>query len=239
MDKHVDEDVTRWLCKIMRYYCVEGGTDYLPAKYGFPYLPGIVRDGDLTKGFVEWKAESAEKGSLTAATRKGLGVGDQHRKKVPDGIGDTHARFVRSAKGPNRLSQCLMGLEPGRLYNFMYLTEDEDDLDKPGSVTPAFGCRVTFDGAVEVKELASVRNVPEHALKPVAQKRLHRFVFRAERPDVTVTFSDWKADHEAGAPVGRKTLLNYIHARKYYLEGDEELQWLLETTRRLWKEERK
>ena len=233
MDKHVDEDVTRWLCKIMRYYCVEGGTDYLPEKYGFPYLPGIVRDGDLTKGFAEWTARPAEKGSLTAATRKGLGTGDQHRMKVPEGTGDTHARFVRSAKGPNLLSQRLTGLEPGRLYNLMYLTEDEDDLDKPGSVPQAFGCRATFDGAAEVTELASVRHVPEHVTQPTASKTLVRLVFRAERPDVTLTFSDWQSDAAPGAPIGRKTLLNYIHARKYYLENEEELQWLVDTTRRL------
>ena len=233
MDKHVDEDVTRWLCRIVRYYCVEGGTDYLPEKYGFAYLPGIIRDGDLTRGFAEWTAVPAENGSLAAATRRGLGVVEQHRMKVPDGTGDTHARFVRSAKGPNLLSQRLTGLEPGRLYNLMFLTEDEDDLDNPGSVPPAFGCRAVFDGAAEVKELASVRTLPEHSAKPTSRKTLARLVFRAESHEATVTFSDWKTDSHAGAPVGRKTLLNYIHARKYYLENDEELQWLLDATRRL------
>ena len=115
----------------------------------------------------------------------------------------------------------------------MFLTEDEDDLDKPGSVPPAFGCRAMFDGAVEVPELASVRRVPEHPMTPVARKTLTRLVFRAERPDVTLTFSDWRSDSSADAPIGRKTLLNYVHARKYYLEDDAELQWLLDTTHRL------
>ena len=239
--EHVDEDVVRWVCKIMRYYCVDGGTEYLPEKYGFNYLPGFLKDGDFTEGFKHWTAKPAEAGSLVAARREGYGTGEQHRMKVPKGTGDTLARFARSARAPNVLSQKISGLETGRLYALMFLTADEDDVNRPASVPPAFGCRATFDGGVEIPELAVAKNVPSNRNaqgklwngQSVSLKTVHRVVFRAEKPEVTLSFTDWQSDSGSGAPAGRRTFLNYIHMRKYYLESGQEFDWLVSRKRKL------
>lgn len=228
-----DEDVARWMARLVRYYAIEGGTEYLPEKYGFRYRPGYLRNCDFAEGLTNWTVQAAEPDSVRAVRIRNYGRDMQERKKAPDGTGDGLALMVRSAKGANRLSQTVRGLEPGVTYSLTFCTSDYDDALKPQVVKPG-ACRVTFAGAKEIPALGYVHAKERKAdLKtwrgiaaPLCVTR--RVVFTAERPEVTVTFTDWATDGEPGDVVGKGTLINWIHLHKYYLERESDLGDLVE-----------
>lgn len=233
--RSTDEDVARWMRKLVRYYAIEGGTEYLPPKYGLTYNPGHLRNCDFAEGLTNWTVRTAAADSLRALHVKNYGNAQQERKKAPRGTGDGLALFIRSATAPNRLSQTAHGLEPGKIYSLTYCTSDYDDFKSPHAVKPDFGCRVVLDGARPIPELGYAhtssrkpgfktwRGVPT----PLCVTR--RIVFTADRPDVTVTFTDWAEDGRLGAPAGSGVLLNWIHLHRYFLEQPTDLDALIET----------
>ena len=228
-----DEDVARWMAKLVRYYAIEGGTEYLPPKYGFDYNPGFLANCDFAEGLTNWTVCAAEADSVRAIRIANYGRDKQERKKAPAGTGDGLALMVRSAKGPNRLSQAVRGMKPGTTYSLTFCTSDYDDAKNPHDVKPG-AFRVLLDGAREVPSLAYVhaparkagfttwRGIPA----PLCVTR--RVVFTAEKSEVTVTFSDWAAEDAPGDAVGKGTLINWIHLHKYYLEKESDLGDLVE-----------
>lgn len=226
-----NEDVGRFLAKALRHYCIEGRTDYLPDRYGFDYLPGFVKNADFEEGFTNWTVRAAADGKVEWTKIKNFGRDKQRRKKAPLGTGDCVAMFTRGEKGPNVLEQKVSGLEPGRVYSLAFATADMDDCLNPHSVKPAFGCRATVVGGAEIPALAFervTRGVSRTGAK-IEQHTTKRIVFRAERPEVTIRISDWATDEAAGAPAGRRTLLNYVRFQKYYYENEADLADLVKT----------
>ena len=43
-----------------------------------------------------------------------------------------------------------------------------------------------------------------------------KIVFRADKPEVTVTFSDWLSDTEPGGPIGGRRLLNFVSVTPHF-----------------------
>ena len=41
---------------------------------------------------------------------------------------------------------------------------------------------------------------------------------KADKPEVTITFSDWKNDREMGGAAGERRVLNFIQCTPYYAE---------------------
>ena len=228
---HADEELMRWLAKCIRYYAIEGGTEPLAPRFGYSYLPGIVRNPDFAEGLSGWTAEPAEPGSIADFTLKGYGRRVQYRTHVPEGYGDRVAKFVRSAKGPNRLVQTLTGVVPGRTYSLSWCTADLADVNDPGSVAKESLLRAELAGAKTVDGLGFDRVWPadrdEKGIRHYYKKDdtskwpltwTHRLVFTAEEPVVTLTFTDWASETAPGATVGRVQLLNYIICRPYFDE---------------------
>ena len=235
---YTDDDVVRWLAKAVRHYAIEGRTDDLAAVYGFKYLPGHVVNPDFAEKFSGWNATSAEAGSLIPHIAPGYGKKGQCRQHVSNGVGDAVALFVRSGKAPNILSQRVKGLRPGKVYCLEFVTADLDDFNKPWSVSEEFGVRATVsDGGEEIPEFRYSHKAPRNraylrsrgAMVPL--KVLHRVIFTATKADALLTFSDWAGETAPGAPVGRKTMLNWVNLRQYFLESDEELEWLRKVVR--------
>ena len=236
---YTDDDVVRWLAKAVRHYAVEGQTNDLAAACGFRYLPGHVVNPDFADRFNGWTAQPAEEGSLVPHTVPGYGRSGQCRQHVENGVGDGVALFTRSRKAPNFLSQRVTGLKPGKVYCLEFVTADLDDFKRPWSVSEEFGVRATVsDGGEEIPEFRyshkAPRNRAYHKSRGVMipLKVLHRVVFTATKPDATLAFSDWAGEASPGAPAGRRTMLNWINLRQYYLESDEELEWLKDVARR-------
>ena len=230
-----DEEIARWTARILRHYCIEGRTDSLAEKCGFKPFPGILKDGDFDQGFKYWTAQSADPKSLRGECRPGLcGPRGQNRMNGDVEYGNTFALFTRNEKAPNRLSQRISGLEPGRLYMLMWCTSDYKNVCY-GSARAEGSLTVSFDAGEEVPGLTFDFHAPLAAKIERAKKaRLplppsvitHRKVFRATRADGTVTFSDWRDANGPGWPVKRGVMLNFVSLVPYYIEHESDIDAL-------------
>lgn len=212
-----DEEMGRFMARVVRHYCIYGRTESFSARLGMDYLPAHVTNADFDEGVRHWEVHAAAKDSIAAKRLEGYG-GDkgQCRKKIPSGTGDNVIVLVRQSTAPNRICQRLSGLRSGKLYSVVWCTSDYDSWIGKTAAETDFGCRAVVQGGEEIPELAYVR---------VRGKKFmtHRMVFRAGAGDVTLAFSDWASDREPGARVGGRTLLNYIRVMSYFNEGEEDI----------------
>ena len=208
-----DEEMQRWICKLFRHYCIEGRTDLVSDRYGFKLNPGFISGNlEFEDGFNGWDSRPAEKGSLVPHRIAGYAQKYQCRRMNGLPGGDTCALFTRSAKGPNKLSRKITGLTPGKNYNLIFMTADPADIEnKNFERDKKIVFDATFDGATVVPEWSYDRRAggKQFQNNPI-EIQTRKIVFRADRPEVTVTFSDWLSDTEPGGPVGGRRLLNFI-----------------------------
>ncbi len=210
---HCDEELVRWIGRLIRHYCVDGNTDSLAEKYGFTYLPGHLLDGDFEEGFAHWQPEPAEPESLVVKNIPGFAVDVQCRHTAP-GEGDNVALFTRSAKAPNRLVQVATGLAPGRLYCLSFVVVDYDSLLDRGRPAQRAALDAMVSDAEILPEATTTRVWPRRDMP----KTMRRIVFRAKKDTATITLSDWTGDDEPGGPTGARQALNWIGLRPYYAE---------------------
>ena len=238
----VDEELLRWILRCIRHYALRGETCSLSDRYGFKFRPGHLANCDFTAGFAHWTPCPAEEGGLSITNIPGFGVRFKGRKMISPGPGDSLAVFRRSAKAPNRLSQKVTGLEPGRLYSFSCFSADPSDIAKPGPQGREIGMRLSADsGAVEVPELAYTFACPQNRLpdgrdkwskRPVPLRVVHRIVFRATGPEAVLSISDWSSPDAPGGEIGGRRIVNYCILRPYYIVGERELDALKSMYRR-------
>ena len=219
---HGEEEVVRWMARVIRHYAVEGRTDDIAETYGFKYLPGLVKDPDFVNGFADWTAKPAEKGGLNAKKIDGYGTRVQGRKKVPNGTGDGVVVFTRSAKGPNELSQTITGLKPGKYYSLLYCTADYDDISAKNGVKPTVAFNAELVGGEEVKDLRFRHCVDTKKVRQI----VHRHVFKAAAGSHILIFRDWESAADRAGEVGGRRALNYVILRPYYIENESEVSEL-------------
>ncbi len=222
---HTDEEIVRWVGKLMRHYCVEGKTESLAEKYGFKYIPGHLQDGDFEEGFKHWNVEAAEADSIVHKTIRGYG-GNKYQWRIgrEDGLGDTVALFTKSATKPNRLSQVATGLTPGKLYCLTFMSMDYDDFLKPQNKHLDYVFNAEISDAEIIPNVTSTRHFPIRwygtgdTAPGTPEKAIHRVVFRAKADKATITFTDWKSPTEPGGPAGARRIVNWIGLHPYYTE---------------------
>ena len=214
-----DEERVRWIGRLMRHYCVEGKTDLLSRKYGIVCNPGHLKDGDFEQGFDNWQSVPAEPGSLVPWYRKHYGPLKQLRQSEEGGLGDHAARFICSARAPNKLSQKLTGLVPGKKYSLCFVTADEEDIIKPMAKKPP----VFFDAKISdskiIPQLGYIFKKPADGSRRIRQRPQicnHKLVFIPDKAEVTVTFSDWSDGKMPAEGIGRKRVLNFVSVCPYF-----------------------
>ena len=226
-----DEDLARFYYDAARHYCLEGRTDDLAEKLGYPMFAKYVANGDFDDGLDGWTVSAAEDGSVEPGYMKKLGSHSQRRMYYPNGAGDHFAKMKRSAKAPNVLKQKLEGLKPGGLYQISFCSMYYDDVVKPGSVQKkTAGVRVAVAGAEHIEDLdhvvclrGSKAGEPERAATFV-----HRIVFRAMAESCEMAITDWLEDSAPGGDIGERTAVNYVGCTAYYVRGPEDLKSLSE-----------
>ena len=212
---HGNEESLRWATKLIRHYVIDGNTDDLAAKYGFKYLPGHLKNGDFTEGLAHWNAS----GSVKAVTVKGLGQRYQARRWYPPSIGDTACLFTRSDKAPNTLTAKIGGLTPGKQYVLRYLLVDNADVKAKKPSGKKILLRAKLDGAKDITALSPVaKYLAPDGVNIRGYVNNVAVVFKAEKPEVGLTFSDWADDSAPGAPAGQEILLNKISVTPYFSE---------------------
>lgn len=230
-----DEETARWTARIIHHYCIEGRTDSLAESMGFKPFPAILKDGDFADGLARWNASPADEGTLRGERRPGHGSARGQNRMNGDVVyGETFALFVRKGKAPNRLSQRVSGLEPGKLYILTWCTSDYEDVCR-GSAPADGGLSVSVDAGEPVPGLAFDYSAPlpntiERARKagvlPPPVVVTHRMVFRATRAEGEVTFSDWRDADAPGWPENRGVMLNFVSLFPYYIERESDMEAL-------------
>lgn len=215
---HCDEELTRWVAKLVRHYGIDGNTEMLSKQYGLTYAPGHLQNCDFEDGFTSWTAVPAAPESLRPLTIKEYGRTHLQRRGLPRETGDTTAYFERQANGVNTLSQTAVNLVPGRLYALAFATSDPEDIENPKNVAQHPMVRVSLDNAEVLPELGYDVRYPKGwsggwgEWKHLREIITTRVVFKATAEKMTLTFTD------AEGAVGQKRLLNFINLKPYIAE---------------------
>ncbi|MBP5638466.1 MAG: hypothetical protein J6X55_03245 [Victivallales bacterium] len=211
---HGDEEMYRWSHELLRHYVVEGRKDMLSTQYGFSYLPGHIVNNDFTDGLNGWTVEPAEEGSIAIASFKGYGVNNQNRWMSPAGCGDTFCTFKAVAGKPNRLSQEIKNLVPGKKYMLLFAVGDFDDLKAKRLNPEQLGFKATVSDADISPESFVFVDKREKGLyahnNNVARQNLHRIIFTPKATKAILAFSD------AAAKPGETLLFNYIQVKPFF-----------------------
>jgi hypothetical protein len=214
---YADEELMRWSAKLNRHYCIEGNKERLTSD---PYILPHISNPDFTEGGTAWKLEPAEKGSIVAG--QALGYGHiQGRFRAEHGQGNKFLLTRRSAKTPNRFSQTIRKLTPGRLYSFRMFITDYEDLSGRKSVEKTHDVSVEIDGVdlIPEKSFSEVFvNTYSHGgfsrANPLYMT-FQRIVFRAQSETARLVISDWTGKDELGGPEGQKLAFNFIEVQPY------------------------
>ena len=218
-----DEETVRFVGKLYRHYAIEGKTDMLTRD---PLFLRHIRNADFQNGTEGWKLHPGQRGSILAKSfpRYGriegryMGLG---RPADPEHIGDTFLVMKRSANRPNRFSQTIKHLEPGRLYSMKMFSCDYNDLVNPNSKTKEEA--TGFIGKVVLKgvDIDSTRSFAEmYASNPEPPIPVwityHWIVFKARGRTAKLTVSDWDSDTKPTGPVGQEQAFNFLEIQPYH-----------------------
>jgi hypothetical protein len=175
-----------------------------------------------------WVAEPAAAGSLKTGYLERYARAQNRywqRGAEPDEpSGNAFLWTKRQAARPNKVSQPVKSLIPGRLYSVQMITADYQDIKNGRSVEKRHAVSLAVEGAQTVPEL-SYRSIPvsnayTHPQLPFPSGPVwvnhHRVVFRAMHPAAKLTISDWASDQTAGGPEGQELMFNYVQLEPYF-----------------------
>jgi len=225
--KYTDEETLRWQAALYRHYAIEGQTTLLSEKHGFRYRPQLLENPDFDEGMHNWTGVPAEGGSMGTASLEGFG---RLQGRVRGSTrGDAYLWMRRSARAPNRVSQTLKNLEPGRLYSLKVITADREDYRNVRSVERRHVFRIDLDnvdllsdrGYQEVIQSVTGQEVPPFSRAIQPWFNYHYRLFRARGESATLTFSDWAGEGVRRGPVGQELMINFVEAQPYFAAGAE------------------
>ena len=217
---YANEESLRWSSRLLRHYCIEGRRDMLSTE---PYQLTHIANGDFREGAKGWVLEPAEEGGISARYVRGFG---RAQGRYPDSaMGDYALLTVRSARKPNRFSQRIRNLEPGKLYSAKMFTADYEHITKGISEKVPHQVNVRLDGV----DLIQDRSICElftrgHGSYAKEDRKTNRWItyrvvfFRPKAEDAILTISDWATDENPGGPIGRKLIHNFIEIEPYLEE---------------------
>ncbi len=153
---------------------------------------------------------------------RGYGILQQRRSHTHGTI-QPGLRTRRSDTAPNRFSQTITGLEPGRLYSMRLITGDYQDLINGISRETMHTVSIDLAGV-------ALLDAPEYSLQHIGSwfgygpftlerpyyMNLHWRVFRATDRTATLTITDWADDGNPGGPIGQELIHNHIEVQPYY-----------------------
>ncbi len=217
--RYADEEYVRWAGRLFRHYGIEGKRNMLSDELGFKYIPGHITNPDFNDGLKGWTVAEAAPGSVQAGMMTGLSS-LLCRFLTPE-QGDNYMMTKRSADKPNKVSQEIKNLVPGKLYSAKLFVADYQDLTKGESVRKKFAVSLDIDnvdmipGKRLVQEIASRSRVGPFKGKKPPWMTHYRLVFRAKDTTAKLTISDWADATAPGGPIGQKILYNFVEVQPY------------------------
>ena len=217
--RYANEEIVRWTGRLFRHYCIEGKRNMLSDEYGFKYIPGHIQNPDFDDGLKGWTVAAAAPDSVKTGTMSGLSplLG----RFLTPGQGNNYLLTKRSADKPNKVSQEIKGLVPGKLYSAKLFVADYQDLTKGQSVRKRLAVSLDIDNVnmipakCLVMEVDSLSTAGAFKGKTPPWMNVYRLVFRALDTTAKLTISDWIDDATPGGPVGQEILYNFVEVQPY------------------------
>ena len=216
---YADEEVQRWQAKLFRHYCIEGNRTRLTQD---PYMLPHLQNGDFAEGTQGWTLAPAEPGSIDV--KHGERYSWLQGRYPPTEQGDTFLCTKRSATVPNRFSQQLTALVPGRLYSLKMFTADHQEFVQQKSTRAAHQVHIDIDGATLLDGKCFHELFPSglagHSHESFDRTNnlwitYHRLVFRAQGDEALLTISDWAGDGNPQGPIGQELMHNFVEVAPY------------------------
>lgn len=207
-----DEEMVRWSFALLRHYAVNGAREMLSTRYGFAYSPNLLINGDFNDKLQGWVVEEGSDGGVTADRLSNYGRVYQGRWGAGS-AGDNFCLFKRSANAPNQITQKISGMEPNRIYTLQFVTASHDDITAKLYKPRQYGIGVELDSGEIDDKLSFIhidRRKETRSFKNLGKVNLHRIVFRATAPTLTLRF------HDSDAKPDEKLMLNYIQLKPYF-----------------------
>jgi len=137
-------------------------------------------------------------------------------------MGDYCLWTRRSAEKPNRFSQRIGNLTPGRLYSVKMFSGDYEDLTQGRNTKTEHAAHIQVDGAdaLDDRSICELFTRGGGAYAP-EDRQSNRWLtyrqvfFRPASEEATLTISDWAGGNEPGGPVGQQLVHNFIEVEPY------------------------
>ena len=210
-----NEETIRWMLKLFRHYGIEGSAE--PAT-DEPYILPHIENPDFINGTEGWTLDPAGEGGIRRVFERGFGW---HQARIGRTEGDTSLVTIRSEKRPNRFSQEIKDLQPGRLYSFYMFSGDRKDMSKKEE----HAVRIQFENATLIPEkgytyvhtnVGGSRAYPPYSEEGSAWLNYHYRIFRANGHSAKLSVSDWTSDEEPDGPIGQELMYNFISVQPYF-----------------------
>ena len=219
---YCQEELQRWSLALLRHYFIDGKKTMLSERYGYHYEPGILKNGDFSKGFQYWTPLAAEKDSVVIGqlNPEKFALPSQGRWRIWDwknDAGKTFALVRRSSHGANILSQKLIHLIPGQPYQLQFAVADYADMEVPRSNPRRLGFEAEFNpqevGIRSSSCFVDHREKSSHVSGPFAHTNIHRIVFVPRTAETILTLTD--RSKYAGKP-GEILAVNFVQVKPYF-----------------------
>lgn len=227
---YATEEILRWESALYRHYCIEGKTELLSKAQGWTYGLEHLQNPDFFEESSGWTLQAASPDSLRTGYLERYAVVQgrywQRASEPDEPAGNTYLWMKRQADKPNRVSQEIKGLVPGRLYTLQAISADYQDITQGRSVEGTHALSLIIEGAEMLPEGSytgkQVRG-GSHTQLPFPDGapcfNHHRVMFRAKAPTAQLTISDWATPVAPGGPIGQELMVNYLQLEPYFEEG--------------------
>jgi DUF971 family protein len=218
---YVDEEYLRWTAKLFRHYGIEGRTERLTDD---PYMLPHIKNPDFDEGESGWTLQPAEGGGISTEHAAGFSRFQTRARGGEGEPGDNVIVTRRSANAPNKVSQQIRQLTPGRTYSVKMFTADYGELKKGKSANETHHVTIGIDGVdlIPEKEFhqlypSSLGGVVQGPFNVANSMYLtyHRVVFRAKSTTALLTISDWASATDPGGPIGQQLMYNFVEVQPY------------------------
>ena len=218
MAAYADEESLRYAQRLFRHYCIEGRRERFSSD---PYVLPHLQNPDFADGLRGWTVEGAEPNAIAAGSMEGFSWLQGRYPKTTEG--DRFCAMRRSANGPNRVSQTLKALEPGRLYSLKFISAATEQLDQAqqlavaveianAELLPEYTFQFTYPSCYSHEHGPYSREHPAHM-------NFHRVVFRPRASSATLTIGDWVTGTEPGGPIGQVIAFNFVEVQPFQAPG--------------------
>lgn len=210
------DEMCRYAAALVRHYCIDGKTDRFNRG---PLRLDHIQNPGFEQGLEHWRVRPAAPGSVRPMAVEDL----PFRNTVTDRAvphEKTVLCTVRSDAAPNRVSQEMTGLTPGRYYSVRVMTSDIDDLARKTPVPAS----ISIDGADIIdsesmdRAWSSAFTAPTGEASVTAGWTFRLRVLRASSGRATLTLSDWSTPASPGGDIGHRVVWDFIEVQPFHAE---------------------